>query len=83
MRDIPSRRTGGDPGNPRWYQVEVKLLRKFAHPVTLAMLREHEKGALKNLIVLRRGNRLSVMPVTADEWKFIHRIANEDVDEVM
>jgi predicted RNA-binding protein with PUA-like domain len=69
---------GSDPANPRWYQVEVRLLKKFAQPVSLEMLREHAAGALKDLIVLRRGNRLSVMPVTAAEWKFIHRIAHED-----
>lgn len=63
--------------NPRWYQVEVRLLVKFAHPVTLATLREHAGGALKDLAVLRRGNRLSVMPVSAAEWKFIHRLARE------
>jgi predicted RNA-binding protein with PUA-like domain len=67
-----------DPANPRWYQVEVRLLKKFAHPVTLEAMREHARGALKNLIVIRRGNRLSVMPVTADEWRFIHRLARED-----
>lgn len=68
---------GSDPSNPRWYQVEVRLLRKFAQPVTLETLREHVKGPLRDLIVLRRGNRLSVMPVSADEWKFIHRLARE------
>jgi predicted RNA-binding protein with PUA-like domain len=68
---------GSDRGNPRWYQVEVRLLEKFAKPVTLAKLREHAKGPLRNLILLRRGNRLSVMPVTAAEWKFIHRLARE------
>jgi predicted RNA-binding protein with PUA-like domain len=68
---------GSDPSNPRWYQVEVRLLHKFAQPVTLATLREHAQGPLRDLIVLRRGNRLSVMPVTADEWKFIHRLARE------
>ena len=68
---------GSDPSNPRWYQVEVRLLRKFAQPVTLETLREHVTGPLRDLIVLRRGNRLSVMPVTADEWKFIHRLARE------
>ena len=67
-----------DPANPRWYQVEVRLLKKFARPVTLEAMREHASGALKNLIVLRRGNRLSVMPVTAEEWRFIHRLAHED-----
>jgi predicted RNA-binding protein with PUA-like domain len=69
---------GSDPANPRWYQVEVRLLKKFRHPVTLDAMREHARGALKDLIVLRRGNRLSVMPVTADEWRFIHRLARED-----
>ena len=69
---------GSDPGNPRWYQVEVRLLRKFARPVTLETLREHVNGPLANLAVLRRGNRLSVMPVSAAEWKFIHRLAREE-----
>jgi predicted RNA-binding protein with PUA-like domain len=68
---------GSDPASPRWYQVEVRLLQKFAHPVTLETLRAHARGALRDLIVLRRGNRLSVMPVTASEWRFIHRLARE------
>ena len=70
---------GSDPENPRWYQVEVRLLRKFARPVTLETLREHANGQLANLAVLRRGNRLSVTPVSAAEWKFIHRLAHEEV----
>jgi predicted RNA-binding protein with PUA-like domain len=68
---------GSDRANPRWYQVEVRLLEKFARPVTLEMMRAHAGGALRDLIVLRRGNRLSVMPVTAAEWRFIHRLARE------
>jgi predicted RNA-binding protein with PUA-like domain len=68
---------GSDPSNPRWYQVEVRLLRKFAQPVTLETLREHAQGPLRDLILLRRGNRLSVMRVSAQEWKFIHRLARE------
>lgn len=68
---------GSDPADPRWFQVEVRLVKKFARPVTLEMLREHAGGPLADLVVLRRGNRLSVMPVTADEWKFIHRLARE------
>ncbi len=70
---------GSNRSKPRWYQVEVRLLRKFAHPVTLEALREHAEGPLRNLIVLRRGNRLSVMPVVTEEWKFIHRLAHEKV----
>ena len=68
---------GSNRDDPRWYQVEVRLLKKFARPVTLEMLREHVGGALKDFVVLRRGNRLSVMPVTPAEWKFIHRLARE------
>lgn len=56
----------------------MRLIEKFARPVTLETLREHAGGALKNMIVLRRGNRLSVMPVTASEWKFVHRLAHAD-----
>lgn len=76
-RTHPGFDAASDPSHPRWYQVEVRLLRKFAQPVTLEALREHATGALENLIVLRRGNRLSIMPVSADEWRFIHRLAHE------
>jgi len=56
---------------PRWYVVDVKLVRAFKQVITLDRLRAHASGALKDLIVLRRGNRLSVMPVTKKEWDFI------------
>lgn len=64
-----------DAGDPRWLMVDVKLVRTFAHPVTLAALRKHADGALRDLWILRRGNRLSITPVTAAEWKFILRLA--------
>ena len=35
---------GSDPANPRWYQVEVRLIEKFARPVTLETLRAHAGG---------------------------------------
>jgi predicted RNA-binding protein with PUA-like domain len=60
-----------DPQDPTWYMVDVKLTRKFSRIITLTELREHAQGALKNLILLRRGNRLSVTPVTKKEWDFI------------
>jgi len=56
---------------PRWYVVDVKLVRAFKRVITLDALRAHASGKLKDLIVLRRGNRLSVMPVTKKEWDFI------------
>ena len=60
--------------------VGLTLLNK-GPDLTLEALRKHAMGALKNLIVLRRGNRLSVMPVTTNEWKFIHRLAHENVPD--
>ena len=68
-----------DPGskrdNPRWYSVDVQLQRKFDEIVSLEELRKHEKGKLKNMIVLKRGNRLSVTPVTKVEFEFISSLA--------
>ena len=64
-----------DPSKPRWYMVDVQLERKFRGVVTLATLREHENRALKGLALLKRGNRLSVTPVSAAHWKFILELA--------
>ena len=56
---------------PRWYMVDVQLERKFRGTISLATLREHDNAALKGLALLKRGNRLSVTPVSAAHWKFI------------
>ncbi|HMN46898.1 MAG TPA: EVE domain-containing protein [Povalibacter sp.] len=61
--------------NPRWYSVDVQLERKFDEVISLEELRKHEKGKLKNMIVLKRGNRLSVTPVTKSEFEFIASLA--------
>jgi len=54
---------------PRWVLVEVRALRK-TRLVPVAELRAHK--ALAGMGTLRRGNRLSITPVTAAEWKFIN-----------
>jgi predicted RNA-binding protein with PUA-like domain len=59
------------PEKPRWYVVDVQLERKFDRIVSLAELRSHAAGKLRDMIVLRRGNRLSITPVTKSEWDFI------------
>ena len=59
------------PDAPRWYAVDVKLERKLARIIALEELREHARTALADLILLRRGNRLSVMPVSKRDWNFI------------
>ena len=61
------------PTNPRWYMVDVKLVKKFKSPITLAELRHHPQ--LSGLILLRKGNRLSITPVTPNHWQSICDIA--------
>jgi len=64
-----------DPGStaeqPRWYMVDVQLVRPLRRIITLTELRSHQQGKLKNLQLLRTGNRLSVMPVSDADWRFI------------
>ena len=59
---------------PRWYAVDVKLVRKFKRIITLDELRLHAAKTLKDFVLLRRGNRLSVMPVSKKDWDFIHTL---------
>lgn len=56
------------PEQPRWILVDVQAVRK-TRLISIAELREHEK--LADLIILRRGNRLSITPVTPVQWRFI------------
>src|SRR5437868_10159284 len=61
-----------DPGakkaEPRWVNVDVRALKK-TKLVPLAELRRHK--ALAKMRLLRPGNRLSITPVSAAEWKYI------------
>lgn len=57
------------PANPRWFMVDVKILEKFDRVLSLQELRENP--LLANLVVLRKGNRLSITPVAADEYQVI------------
>jgi predicted RNA-binding protein with PUA-like domain len=58
-----------DPGNPRWYMVDVRFVRKLERVITLTELKQH--AGLGDLPLLRRGNRLSVMPVSKTQWDYI------------
>jgi predicted RNA-binding protein with PUA-like domain len=60
-----------DPEKPRWYMVDVQLERRLPRVITLEELRKHATKQLKNMVLLRKGNRLSVTPVEPEEWKFI------------
>ena len=58
-----------DPNNPRWWMIDVKYQHAFKHTITLSELRQ--VPALKDMLILRRGNRLSITPVTLSEWACI------------
>ena len=60
-----------DRTKPRWFMVDVRLERKLARVITLDELRAHAAKELRGLVLLRPGNRLSVMPVDASHWQFI------------
>lgn len=60
-----------DPSSPRWYMVDVRLLRRTKRIIGLDELRAHAQEALAGMALLRAGNRLSVTPVDADHWRFI------------
>ena len=56
------------PENPRWVNVDVKLVRKTR---LLSLKEMREMPELANLRILQRGNRLSITPVDPRDWTFI------------
>jgi predicted RNA-binding protein with PUA-like domain len=60
---------------PRWFVVDVKLDKKFARAVPLGELRA--MPALEGMVLLRKGSRLSVQPVTSAEWKVICKLGEK------
>lgn len=57
------------PDNPRWFMVDVKFIKKFSEMIALDQLKQYPE--LSQMPLVRKGNRLSVLPVRADEWRFI------------
>lgn len=62
--------------NPIWMMVDVEFVEKFASPVTLEKMKK-QKG-LEGMLVLQRGQRLSVMPVEEKHFKLVRRLAAGD-----
>ena len=58
------------PEEPRWDLVDIGFKRKLARTITLDEIRALG-DRLGDLALVRRGNRLSVMPVSATQWKLI------------
>lgn len=57
--------------NPRWFVVDLRLKRKLAKTISLEKLKNYAASSLSGMQLLKRGNRLSVMPIDEREWKFI------------
>jgi predicted RNA-binding protein with PUA-like domain len=55
--------------NPRWFCIDVKLIRQFKKIISLAELKE--KNQLKDMRLLQKGNRLSITPISESDWKII------------
>lgn len=60
---------------PRWFAVDVRAVRRLDRPVTLEAMRG--EPLLSGMALLRRGNRLSVMPVTPVEFETVLALAGE------
>ncbi|MEO6594775.1 MAG: EVE domain-containing protein [Planctomycetota bacterium] len=66
---------GSDPQNPTWFVVDIACVAALSAPLT----REQCKAepALADMVLLQRGSRLSVQPVSADEWRTILRLGGQ------
>lgn len=63
-----------EPQNPIWFMVDIKLIKEFSKPVSLSEIKSNKK--LKNMKLVQRGNRLSVLPITKDEFDEIVKMGN-------
>ncbi len=58
-----------DPDSPTWFMVDVKFLQKFDTPVTRDDLKAGK--VTSGMMVMQRGSRLSIQPVSEAEWKSV------------
>jgi predicted RNA-binding protein with PUA-like domain len=65
------------PADPIWFCVRVKFKQKFASQVSLPELRERKE--LQNMVLLRKGSRLSIQPVTEKEFKLVSKLGSRKI----
>ncbi len=58
-----------NPDDPRWCLVDVAFVKKLKRTISLAEIKAHP--GLDDMILVRKGNRLSIMPVSDDDWNLI------------
>ncbi|MGY0613280.1 MULTISPECIES: EVE domain-containing protein [unclassified Luteimonas] len=59
------------PEEPRWMLVDVGFVRRLAAPVTLEAIRARSESLGEDFALIRKGTRLSVLPVGAAQWKIL------------
>ncbi len=59
-----------DPDEPRWILIDVKYKRHLKRVLSLAEIKDHAE-ALGDFALTRKGNRLSIMPVAAEQWDYL------------
>lgn len=68
---------GCTPDKPRWYMVDVKLVKKFPRMITLDEIKAQPQ--LRDMLVCRKGSRLSITPVLEKEWNVIVALAEAEI----
>jgi len=63
-----------DPKNPIWFMVDIKLVQEFRKPVTLESIKVNLK--LKEMKLIQRGQRLSILPIMKTEWDEILKMGS-------
>ncbi len=59
------------PEEPRWMLVDVAFGRKLKRTIALDEIKQHASALGEGFALTSRGSRLSVMPVTAAQWKYL------------
>jgi predicted RNA-binding protein with PUA-like domain len=69
-----------DKGEPVWYMVDIAFVESFPEVVPLETLK-HTKG-LEKMMVIKKGSRLSVQPVSKDEYDIVARLGRGNREKV-
>src|SRR3990167_3090468 len=65
------------PEKPRWFMVDVRFVKKLDRFLSLDEIKRH--AALQSMLVTKKGSRLSITPVTAEEWAALLKLASSAI----
>ncbi|MBT1445680.1 EVE domain-containing protein [Shewanella sp. JM162201] len=63
--------------SPRWLQRDIRFIKRFTRPVTLSAIKAHP--GLADMLLVQKGSRLSIQPVSEAHWQLIHHMAGESL----